>query len=223
MFANRPASGNAGVAFLSSDGAAGGGGDEALYRDNGTTWDLIGLIPATVAPTAADYLVGTAQADLSAEIVVGAAPGGELGGSWASPTVDGTHSGSAHHAELLQATQAAIEARTNENTYVPPDLMDKSPGVAKAWGNAPGVGGIQSPDHNMDSITKNSTGNYTHTWTTDFSDVDYSAVGQLRGDSGAALTITSQSYAVGTVNILTRSSGSLLDIAHSITAHGDQA
>ena len=52
------------------------------------------------APTNADYLVGTANADLSAEIVVGTAPGGELGGTWASPTVDATHSGSAHHAQL---------------------------------------------------------------------------------------------------------------------------
>ncbi len=52
------------------------------------------------APTTADYLVGTAQAGLSAEIVVGTTPGGELGGTWASPTVDATHSGSAHHAAL---------------------------------------------------------------------------------------------------------------------------
>lgn len=48
------------------------------------------------APTDADYLVGTAQGGLSAEIVVGVTPGGELGGTWASPTVDATHSGSAH-------------------------------------------------------------------------------------------------------------------------------
>jgi len=53
---------------------------------------------ATPAPTDADYLVGSAQAGLSAEIVVGTSPGGELGGTWASPTVDATHSGSAHHA-----------------------------------------------------------------------------------------------------------------------------
>ncbi len=53
----------------------------------------------TGAPTGADYLVGTAQGGLSAEIVVGTAPGGELGGTWASPTVDATHSGSAHHAQ----------------------------------------------------------------------------------------------------------------------------
>ena len=59
------------------------------------------------APTTADYLVGTAQAGLSAEIVVGATPGGELGGTWASPTVDATHSGSAHLALGTTGTTAA--------------------------------------------------------------------------------------------------------------------
>jgi hypothetical protein len=57
------------------------------------------------APTDADYLVGTAQGGLSAEIVVGTSPGGELGGTWGSPTVDASHSGSTH-----AATQAAAEA-----------------------------------------------------------------------------------------------------------------
>lgn len=40
------------------------------------------------APTDADYLVGTANGSLSAEIVVGATPGGELGGTWGSPSID---------------------------------------------------------------------------------------------------------------------------------------
>jgi hypothetical protein len=40
------------------------------------------------APTDADYLVGTANGSLSAEIVVGTSPGGELGGTWGSPTLD---------------------------------------------------------------------------------------------------------------------------------------
>lgn len=40
------------------------------------------------APTDANYLVGTANGSLSAEIVVGTSPGGELGGTWASPTID---------------------------------------------------------------------------------------------------------------------------------------
>lgn len=45
------------------------------------------------APT---YLVGAAHASLTNGIVVGAAPGGELGGTWAAPTVDAVHAGSAH-------------------------------------------------------------------------------------------------------------------------------
>lgn len=51
------------------------------------------------APNDADYLVGTANGTLTNEIVVGATPGGELGGTWGSPTVDATHSGSAHHTQ----------------------------------------------------------------------------------------------------------------------------
>ena len=38
-----------------------------------------------------DFLVGTATGHTGAEIVVGTTPGGELGGTWASPTVDATH------------------------------------------------------------------------------------------------------------------------------------
>ena len=54
---------------------------------------------------AIDALVGTATGALSGEIVVGTSPGGELGGTWASPTVDATHSGSSH-----ASVQAAAEA-----------------------------------------------------------------------------------------------------------------
>lgn len=64
------------------------------------------------APTTADYLVGTTQAGLSAEIVVGTTPGGELGGTWASPTVDATHSGSTHAAVQAAAEATAASALT---------------------------------------------------------------------------------------------------------------
>jgi len=50
--------------------------------------EKIGTGLATAAPNSVNYLVGTASADLSGEIVVGTSPGGELGGSWASPTID---------------------------------------------------------------------------------------------------------------------------------------
>jgi hypothetical protein len=62
------------------------------------------LAEAGGAPIGADYLVGTANGSLSAEIVVGTTPGGELGGTWASPTVDTVHSGSAHAIEASDLT-----------------------------------------------------------------------------------------------------------------------
>ncbi len=72
------------------------GSDGQVLTVDPATHLLVWATPATGAPTAADYLVGTAQAGLSAEIVVGTTPGGELGNTWASPTVDTTHSGSSH-------------------------------------------------------------------------------------------------------------------------------
>jgi hypothetical protein len=103
-----------GAGITAGPGAPGGHGKLALYTDDSvgnagdvltsdgadTTWEP----PSAYAPTDADYLVGTAQGGLSAEIVVGTTPGGELGGTWAAPTVDETHSGSAHHDPVTVGT-----------------------------------------------------------------------------------------------------------------------
>jgi hypothetical protein len=78
------------------------------------------------APTDADYLVGTAHAGLSAEIVVGTSPGGELGGTWASPTVDATHSGSAHHTRAH-----AVDSASDHTAGTLGDLIYGA--VAGAW------------------------------------------------------------------------------------------
>jgi hypothetical protein len=59
-----------------------------------------------------DFLVGTATGHTGAEIVVGTTPGGELGNTWASPTVDTVHSGSAHHAAPTLATEQATTSGT---------------------------------------------------------------------------------------------------------------
>lgn len=66
-------------------------GDKILIFEAGVGMrkiDYDDLPSASGAPTDADYLVGTANGTLSAEIVVGTSPQGELGGTWASPTID---------------------------------------------------------------------------------------------------------------------------------------
>lgn len=67
----------------------GGTTGQALTKSNNNNFDFSWTtISGGGAPTDADYLVGTANGSLSAEIVVGTTPGGELGGTWASPTID---------------------------------------------------------------------------------------------------------------------------------------
>lgn len=67
---------------------------------------------ASGAPSNSDYLVGTADAGLSNEIAVGTTPGGQLGGTWASPTVDASHSGSAHHSDAHTAASHSDQGAT---------------------------------------------------------------------------------------------------------------
>lgn len=70
------------------------------------------------APTNADYLVGTANGSLSAEIVVGTTPGGELGNTWASPTVDAVHSGTMHPVLIAYEGLGADVDLPTGGTYV---------------------------------------------------------------------------------------------------------
>lgn len=79
------AAGEAGRICIDTDATSG----QQVYVCEGLAgWKLQGDGGAGGAPTDADYLVGTANGSLSAEIVVGTSPGGELGGTWASPTID---------------------------------------------------------------------------------------------------------------------------------------
>jgi hypothetical protein len=62
-----------------------------------------------------DFLVGTASGLLSTEIVVGGTPGGELGGTWASPTVDATHAGSNHLQPVRKNSAGSVFTRRQLN------------------------------------------------------------------------------------------------------------
>ncbi len=96
--------GGSGVDSISKSGSAQLTGDVTLSEGANVTLTQVGqdievaATGAAGAPSTVDYLVGTADAGLSNEIAVGTSPGGELGGTWASPTVDATHAGSTHSA-----------------------------------------------------------------------------------------------------------------------------
>jgi hypothetical protein len=89
----------------------------------------------------------------------------------------------------MQASRAAIEAETDENTYVPPDLIKNSPGVLKAWVRFVGSGCVSVvASYNLEActpITDNGTGDYSINVGTNFSSVNY-AVSLTVADCGHA-------------------------------------
>ena len=98
---------------------------------------------------------------------------------------------------VQQATQGAIEAETNEDTYVPPDLLRHNPGVAKVWGRHNGAGTITAGSYNLTGTAKNSTGNYTWTFDTDFSNTTW-CVGSTDQSQGNVHHVDGGSKAAGT-------------------------
>ena len=96
-----------------------------------------------------------------------------------------------------QAVQADIEAETNEDTYIPPDLAVHHPGVAKAWVNFDGSGVIAiNESYNVTSLTDQGVGRYDVNFTTAFSSANYALAGSARdtntsGDAWLAMGSTS--------------------------------
>ena len=125
---------------------------------------------------------------------------------------------------VSQAVQADIEAETNEDTYIPPDLAKHIPGATKLWGYTNSGGTLQSPDYNVDSITDVGTGIRTIVIGTDFSDADYSIAVQIRtGDSvGTHSDISAIAVGSFTWKVYNNSNDALQDSEGGFQAIGDQ-
>ncbi len=124
-----------------------------------------------------------------------------------------------------QATQAALEAETNEDTYPPPDLIKHSPGVAKVWcqWEQTGAHGIIT-SHNMTSVTDGSSnGDTDHLWNVDFSGADYVIVGGGNGVSSVGTTTAAQAASGATTETRdVTNAGVQIDTESYIACFGDQ-
>ena len=95
--------------------------------------------------------------------------------------------------------------------------------VAKAWCNVDADGTLNSPSFNMTSITRNSTGNYTCTWATDFSSVEYVTLATTSDTEGGCRTGGVGTRAAGLNKVFTsNSSFSATDSSFNVVAYGDQ-
>ena len=126
-----------------------------------------------------------------------------------------------------QAGQTAIEAETNQDTYIPPDLIKHSPGVAKAWCHIAADGTISGStsypnSYNIASITDTGTGDRTINWATDFSQTVYAVAGSW-GDNTTDGYMSYITYAAGSIRlILALDAGGNTDVITSQVAFGDQ-
>jgi len=126
-----------------------------------------------------------------------------------------------------QANQAAVEGETNEDTYVPPDLLKHAPGMAKGWCQyeQTGTHGIIT-SYNVTSVTDRGVGQTDVTWATDFSGADYAVSVTPVGQGSGSHEITEQD--AGKTRTFTRdmndTSGSdaYIDLETCCIAWGDQ-
>ena len=181
------------------------------YYSDGTNWFILPVTPDTQL-TLATTVSTQAHGDSSAGGSATTASKGDH--KHAMPAAGGTS----------QATQAALEAETNENTYPPPHLIKHSPGVAKGRCRITSAGSLESPSYNIASITDTGAGDRTIVWDTDFSTAVYTVVTGLAQSLSDFSEIRQTTFAVGSVlhQIVDEAFASMIDAATSVAAYGDQ-
>ena len=107
---------------------------------------------------------------------------------------------------VAQAAQANIEAETNENTYIPPDLLKHSPGVAKVWCLYTEITTTAiTASYNVTSVTDLATGYTSVNYTTALSSADHVVIASAGNGDAKKLFATpnssSSGIAVGNVRI----------------------
>jgi hypothetical protein len=131
---------------------------------------------------------------------------------------------------VAAASQAEMETGTSVSVYVSPGRAQYHPGVAKAWCNFVGTNtGTFSPTtgHNVASVIRNGTGDYTVNFTTAFSGTSYANALSARLSTGTIGIANGPTAAPGTSSfrfVTVNSSFSVADALFvSAVFWGDQA
>ena len=140
-------------------------GDGFIEVKGGSTTVIKSKTDATAAPdanddTTAGYAVGSVWIDVTNDKAYVCLDATEASAVWTETTVTGSGPS--------QATQAALEAETDENTYAPPDLIKHSPGIAKYRCNIAADGTAFSNAYNVSGVADTGVGHRTISFTVEF-------------------------------------------------------
>jgi len=204
---------------------------------NGTDFQLLNPIPAVTASSTTTFTNKTLTSPVLNTGVSGTAVLDEDNMASDSATQLATQQSIKAYVDAVpsisQAVQSAIEAETNENTYVPPDLLHFAPSAAKAWivFNGTAVNGAADltgvdVSYNITSVVDNGTGDHTVAFDTDFSTAHYAMAGFAQGATSQTLIVNCDTApAAGSVRLTINNDASTpIDSPYvSLIAFGDHA
>ena len=228
-------------------GTSGTNGDIAIWNTDGDLVDgptpPAGVIVGTsdsqtltnktlTSPTINTPVMGANSIDAITEIAAGLKSGADVtlvtgtsgtSGNIATWNTDGdiVDSGAAL---LTQSTQAAIKAETNENTYIPPDLLKHHPGIAKVWISWTYSGGTPSDaaSYNVASLADNATGDLDVVFTTAFSSTAYAVVASGDQSSANVTSVNSGKLTTDVRIVILNTSSASADLDGQVAIFGDQ-
>ena len=123
-----------------------------------------------------------------------------------------------------QANQTAVEAETNEDTYVPPDLLSKAPSSVKAHCSIASGGSLSSGDYNVATIDDDGTGDRTINFTVAFADANFTHIFVNRDNAAVAAGFDTDVKGTGTLGYISYNceSNGAADYQQGFAAMGDQ-
>jgi hypothetical protein len=89
------------------------------------------------------------------------------------------------YAGVTQAVKSDIEDETNQDTYIPPDLLKHHPGISKAWVKFTPPDTTIDQDYGVSSVTDNDVGRFAINFSVAFADTHYAAVMGFKSDGDA--------------------------------------